>query len=150
MLDIRYVAGLFDGDGYIRINRWEKPESIHIRYNLHGGINMTYRPVIEQLHRQFGGNFHRHARTKLTHRTLYLWTVTSATCADFLRQIRPYVVVKAEEVDVALELQDSIDAWKHKLGHHYKLHPQRDRVIAHRERLYARISELKRVTFDLA
>jgi len=150
MLDVRYVAGLFDGDGYVRINRWEKPESTHIRYNIHAGINMTHRPIIEDLHRQFAGNLHKTRRPSIkpTHRTLYSWTVTSAAAAAFLRLIRPHCIVKADEIDIALKLQDSIDEWNHRLGWHYGVHPRRPEIRAYRERLFAEIAELKRVRFD--
>lgn len=152
MLDIRYVAGLFDGEGYIRINRWEKPESEHIRYNLFGGINMTWQPLIESLAEQFGGKCYASRRhcSNPKHRTLYQWMVSSKRCAGFLALIRPHLVVKADEVDLAFEFQESIDRWKHKLGHHYGFHPQRHRVFAHRERLYREISALKHRQFDLA
>ena len=151
-LDLKYVAGLFDGEGYIRINRWQTPNSIHIRYNLFGGINMTYKPVIQQLHQQFEGHFAQNRRScyKPTHRTLYTWMISSRRCAEFIRQIRPYLIVKADEVDLALEFQDSINRWRHKLGHRGSIPPERAAVFADRDRLYREISELKHRRFDLA
>lgn len=51
-----YAAGLFDGEGHVRIAHWQKPGSIHIRSQLIVGIGMTYLPVIEALQRTYDGS----------------------------------------------------------------------------------------------
>jgi hypothetical protein len=81
---------------------------------------------------------------------VYRWAVGNQICARFLRQIVPYTIVKGEEIAIALELQASIDLWKFKLGNHSRFHPERDRVLADRERLCLKISELKHLTFPTA
>lgn len=150
MLDIKYVAGLFDGEGWVRISTWQKPSSIHVRYSVHGGINMCHRPIIESLHAQFGGHFYVQPRPNPKHRTLYAWVFASKQGRGVLRLMRPHLVVKAAEVDLALELQDSIDTWKFKLGSRYFKHPERDAIFAYRKRLASEMSELKHIRFDPA
>lgn len=151
MLDIRYVAGLFDGEGYVRINEWQKPNSPHIRFNVFVGINMTYRPLIEMLQQQFGGGFNvnRHDLRNPKQRACFAWNLGSSTAANFLREILPYLIVKREEAEIALLLQANIDEYRHKLGSPFGgYHPQRDEIFAYRRSLAAQITALKRRTFD--
>lgn len=149
-LDDQYAAGLFDGEGYIRINRWEKPNSNHVRYQLFGGIGMTFKPVIDLLQQTYGGSLHvnRHSERNANHRDQFGWIVASQTAATFLRRVLPYLIVKRDEAEIALEVQASIDEWKFKLGNRGGFHPDRDKVFAHRKALAARLFELKHRSFS--
>jgi hypothetical protein len=149
-MDIRYAAGLFDGEGYVRVARWAKPNSHHVRYQVIAGIGMTYLPVIEALRDQFGGslNENRHDLRNPKARIQFTWHIASQTAASFFRKIVPHLLVKRDEVQLALELQDSIDKYVHKLGHHHKTHPDRDKIFAYRADLAAQIFALKKRSFS--
>src|SRR5690242_19921308 len=110
-MDMSYVAGLFDGEGYVRISRWKKPGSSHIRYSLVAGINMTYRPIIETLQKKFGGGLHsnRYDLRNPKQRIGFCWVVASQAAASFLRLIQPHAIVKREQIDLALLFQANID-----------------------------------------
>jgi hypothetical protein len=148
-MDIRYAAGLFDGEGYVRVARWEKPNSPHVRYQVVGGIGMTYLPVIEALHRRFGGsiNQNRHDLRNPNARIQFTWHIASQTAASFFRKALPHLIVKRDEVELALKLQDSIDEYRHKLGHHHVRHPERDKIFAYRANLASQIYALKKRAF---
>lgn len=149
-MDIRYAAGLFDGEGYVRVATYKKPNSIHTRYQIYGGINMCHRPVIEALHSQFGGNMPTPGRRiSPKHRPLYTWNVSSQKMASFLRKVLPYLIVKRDEAILALELQACIDKHKHKLGGHYFQHPDREAIFARRAEIAAEIKALKSRSFSL-
>jgi hypothetical protein len=150
-LDDRYAAGLFDGEGWVRVSKWAKPNSIHTRYQILLAIGMSHAPVIRSLHNTYGGslNVNPHSRRNPKHRDQFLWYCASQKAAAFLRRVVPYLVVKRDEAELALELQRSIDEWKHKLGCHHAVHPQRDEIFAYREDLARRITELKHVRFSL-
>lgn len=147
-MDDRYAAGLFDGEGYIRIARWQKPQSVHIRYQVFGGIGMTYYPVIQMLRDTYGGsiNQNRHDLRSSNHRIQFTWHVGSQIAAIFLRRVIPFLVVKKEEAEVALMLQEHIDRLPYKPGG-TGIRPDRDQVLAYREELYQRISSLKKRSF---
>lgn len=150
MLDDRYAAGIFDGEGYVRISKWENPEKTKVRNQIYAGLNVTFRPVIEALKETYGGSIHvnRHSLRKANHRDVFVWNVSSQNAARFFRLILPYLIIKREEVELALELQASIDEWKFRLGNKWAYHPERDAVLAHRDDLRLRISELKHRTFS--
>lgn len=143
-MDDKYAAGLFDGEGFIRINHQVIKTSNHIRYNLYGGINMTYRPIIEKLYEEYGGSLHSRPATP-PNRALFGWVIASQTAASFLRRVRPYLVVKAAEADLALEFQHNIDS-NPNCGGGRK--PNRQDLLNFRDDLYLRIKALKKPIFE--
>ncbi len=148
-MDDRYAAGLFDGEGYVRIARWAKPGSKHIRYQVIGGIGMTHRPVIEALREAYGGsvNMNRHDLRNKNHRIQFTWHVGSQIACDFLRRVMPHLVVKREEAEIALALQEHIDTNPYVSAGRNALRDDRTDIIAHRESLYRKISALKKRSF---
>ena len=149
-MDIRYAAGLFDGEGYVRIARWKKPNSRHVRYNVVAGIGMTYLPIIEALRDQFGGSLseNRHDLRNSKARIQFTWNIGSQVAARFLRKVLPHLIVKHDEAQLALLLQDNIDKYVHKLGHHHIYHPDRDKIFAYRADLADQIFALKKRSFS--
>lgn len=140
-MNIYYVAGLFDGEGYVYIFR--KEHGNHIGYYVTAGILMCHYPTMLAIHEQFGGhlNGNRSDLRNPKHRTGFTWGVANQKAANFLRQIRPYVNIKSDEIDIALQLQANIDLHRGKYGN------QRDEVLAYRDTLYQQCKALKKRTF---
>ena len=88
ILDDRYAAGLFDGEGCVRIAKWKKPNSTHERYSIFIGMNMVHRPIIEAFKETYGGSLHqpKHPRHPKW-RPVFLWALGSQEAATFLRRI---------------------------------------------------------------
>ncbi len=144
-LSIEYVAGLFDGEGMVRAQKAKRSE-IHTTYQVITMVGMTHRPIIEMLCSQFGGRItiNDHSKRKATRRPQHCWNLSSQQACSFLRTIRPFCVVKAEEIDLALKLQASIDEHRYKLGNQYWMHPMRNQIFAEREQLFQELKRLKR------
>jgi hypothetical protein len=135
---------LFDGEGMVRINR-QKLGSTHVRYAVFAFLGMTDPRPIRSLVKELGGHLsiNHHERRNSNHRPQYCWTVSSKRAVAFLKQIRPYCLVKGEEIDIALRLQSNIDKWRFKLGNQHKTHPERNAVMAEREKMFHEITKLK-------
>ena len=150
-MDDRYAAGLFDGEGYVRITKWKKPNSTHIRYAIFGGIGMSHRPIIEALQAEYGGtlSMNRHDLRKSVNRIQFTWTFASQVGASFLRRIHPYSVVKREEIELALKLQDHIDNNPYISAgrNHMDERPNKEAINAYREDLHLQITALKKRSF---
>lgn len=146
MMDIAYAAGLFDGEGMVRIARYKIPNSINTRYQVITMIGMTHEPVIRALCETFGGSVHcnDHSKRNAKHRPQWCWYLSSRKASEFLAAIRPFLIVKAAEVDIATALQFNIDEYKFRLGNRFTLHERRDEIFAWRESAYHRLMELKR------
>jgi hypothetical protein len=69
--------------------------------------------------------------------------------SNFLRRIRPYVIVKREEVDLVLQLRDHIDQHPYNFkgrgdGANRK---DREKILAYREKLYQACKALKKRSY---
>jgi len=148
-MDDRYVAGLFDGEGVVRINR--KQRGVHRGYNLHVAIGMNYYPVVKALCDAYGGSVHmnRHDLRNPKNRIQFSWIVANQKAATFLRRILPFAIVKLDEIVIALKLQDHIDANPYiSAGRNHMLERKnRDKILAYREELCIQISALKKRSF---
>ena len=148
-LDIRYVSGLFDADGWITINKWQHPGRNYTRYQLFVGVGQVYYPLIRQLKDQFGGLLHRNDsahKRKSSCRICYMWRLSSKDAASFLAQIEPWLVVKKPQAQLAIELQRHIT--KHASDFKYRPH-LREELYAYRENVRAKMKALKSYSFDV-
>ncbi len=95
--DLTYSAGLFDGEGYITIGEARKARGGG--FNLKAGVNLT-RDVgaLEGLHHLFGGSYKPRENAKYK-----AWFVCGAKAASFLKSMLPYLKIKKEEAQLALE-----------------------------------------------
>lgn len=148
-MDDRYAAGLFDGEGYVRIARWQKASSRHIRYQLILGIGMTFRPVIEELRNTYGGsiNMNRHDLRRKTHRIQFTWHAGSQIGAAFLRRVMPYLIVKRDEAKIALLFQEHIDKNPYVSAGPVAMRDNHSEIVAYREKLFQEITALKKRSF---
>ena len=144
----QYAAGLFDGEGWIRIDKWKHHSLNHTRYCLHLGINMCDPEAIFQLFKQFGGHFDPSGRrVKPTHRTLFEWHLTTKKAYQFLLYIEPYAIVKRAQIRLAIRFQKHVWGSKRIVVHEQggcRLPPK---TIEFRERVYLKMRALKHVRY---
>ena len=148
-LDIRYVAGLFDADGWITINKWPHPGRDYVRYQLFVGVGQVHYPLIRQLKDQFGGLLHRNDsanKRNTRNRICYMWRLSSRNAQSFLISIEPWLVVKKPQAQLAIELQNHIT--KHASDFKYRPH-MREELYAYRENVLAEMKRLKAYSFDV-
>lgn len=145
VMDDRYAAGLFDGEGYIRItNQQLRNFKFHVRYQLYVGVCMCDPRPLLALQKEYGGSFHWATRPKNeNHRALCSWIITSRQATAFLERIRPYLIVKADQADLAFEFRKGFEG-KPNWG------SVSAEELAKRERIRKEILRLKHVTFDPA
>lgn len=104
-LDAAYMAGFFDGEGsvyaasrYGKTNIGDRRPSPIIMVCI-GNTNL---PVLELHKAEYGGSLH--SRKKNDRWQLqWQWSIGPRAAEQYLRAIRPYLVIKAEVVDAALE-----------------------------------------------
>src|SRR5205807_7611595 len=105
-MDKKYIAGIFDGEGWVRISRQKHPKYNHIRYQLYTGVNMVCPDVVSALHKQFGGTFSISPRRKNTHRTLFVWVTSGHGSVRFLKTILPYLRIKKVEAELGIQFME--------------------------------------------
>ena len=96
-LSLEYIAGLFDGEGYITVNN-NKGNFVPTV-----GIKMNGFNLLKSLNIKFGGYFYQ--RKKYINRPLTEWTLRGALqVSNFLTQIEPFLIIKKEQAQLCLEL----------------------------------------------
>lgn len=148
-LDIRYVAGLFDADGWVTINKWPHPGRDYVRYQLFVGIGQVHYPLIASLKKQFGGLLHRndsaHRRNPKC-RIVYMWRLSSKDARQFLTDILPWLVVKKSQAALAIQFQEHVT--RHASDFKYRSH-MRAGLYSYRENVLTQLKEMKSLSFDV-
>jgi hypothetical protein len=109
MLDPRYIAGLFDGEGCVSVCY------SRLRYRVDGKtpimalkivvlISNTYKPILERLKRTYGGSICRTRRDeRVGHKTGWSLRFTStATQKRFLKVIVPHLIIKRRQAKLGM------------------------------------------------
>ena len=136
-----YIAGFFDGEGMVRLNKALIKDQIY--YSLQTVIvNTDIRPLI-QMQSKYGGTIAARKKGKEHHKIAYRWRLTTNDAENFLRKIYKFIIVKKEQVDIALEYQEYIHSIKKRFGGRYSKMPPEE--ICKREVYFMKLKELKKV-----
>ncbi len=128
-----YAAGFFDGEGCIMISR--RKNTFWIRFE----IAQADPAPLHWLAARWCGKVRRyHSRA----RPIWYWGLSSISAMRFLHAIRPFLIVKAGQVDIAFEFEKTVAL---------KLvgRPTPPGVLAARTKLVARMKDAKRAYLDL-
>lgn len=100
MLDIRYIAGIIDGEGSIQL----KVESRNGVYRLYPTVvvKMTNYKLVKTLHEEFGGSFST-IKSDGVRKISYVWQLANTTNKLFLEKLLPYLIVKKEQANLVLD-----------------------------------------------
>jgi hypothetical protein len=97
-----YVAGLFDGEGYIRCSFKKHHKGRKRGMEFWIIVTNTYRPILEYLRMSFGGSIYENPSRSSKHKMSYFWKLTSRNAFVVLSQIAPYLKVKREQANLPL------------------------------------------------
>ena len=96
LYSLQYLAGFFDGEGSIFVT------PAGGRYPVYVSISNTYKPVLDEFARRFGGKVIL-GRQKENYKQIYLWCITTNKALACIRTLRPYLIEKAPQAWLALE-----------------------------------------------
>src|SRR5438132_4547552 len=108
---LAYLAGFIDGEGSIAIGRNEqrtrKDGPLKRRWYLRLSAHQLDPRPLRLLASFFEGSVRRHGYRRLpANRDLFEWVVVSEKAYRAISAMRPYLIVKAEQADVAIEFQE--------------------------------------------
>ena len=99
-LDLKYIAGLFDGEGCIHIDKHEKP---CLHYSLVVHLTNSNAKVIKKVRKTIGfGCIQTERKTK---KIVYIFRLCSRQAKSFLVKVYPYLEIKKEQTKLAIEYQ---------------------------------------------
>lgn len=95
--DCAYAAGFFDGEGHANVRDNGGYKALHI------SIGQTSLPVLEWFREFYGGNIYEYKReAQSTLKPFWQWSIVGTRAKLFIKQVRPFLKVKVEQVDKAL------------------------------------------------
>ena len=94
---LSYLAGFFDGEGYIGI------VTVHSCLSLRISITQKEKTILNLFQCLFGGNISSHSK----YDDCYRWYIYSDGALQFLRELLPYLMLKAGQAKIAIEFQQN-------------------------------------------
>src|SRR3990167_619389 len=101
--DWAYLAGVIDSDGCIQASKCGRSTSHYYQLSLH--VIQKKMPIIEFLHKNFGGGISLVWRTHSKTRYYFRFVLTGVKCSELLKRVLPYLKNKREQALLGIELQ---------------------------------------------
>ncbi len=103
---LAWAAGFFDGEGCVMIELSKEKGCRHgVRTSLHTTVTQTSLPCLQLFLEAFGGRIiTSESRTPQGRRwaVQHRWVTRNEEAAEFLQKVKPYLVVKKEQAEIAL------------------------------------------------
>lgn len=136
--ELAWVAGFIDGEGSIGIIKTYGRHGQSPTYLIRLEVSNTNREIITFLRDLFGGGLQPDKKRNPAWKDSYKWVVAAKQAKDIIEQITPYLRLKKQQAELALELAKG-------LGHFYAHHQQLPQCeLERREQLYQRMRVLNR------
>lgn len=105
-LSLNYFAGYFDGEGCISIYNSGK-KATHT--NVYCRVSSVNPLIPNSFKREFKGNITKYKGRGDNHRDGFCWSVSAKKAEFFLLKIKPYLITKREEAQVALNFRKHLN-----------------------------------------
>jgi len=146
-LSKNYIAGFFDGEGHISIPKYKHRGYVNYRMTLRVGITNCYKPVLEELKKQYGGSLiEKSWQKKKGQIPCYEWNCSSNLAKLFLQDVISCLVVKKEQAELAIEFQNLM----RKQGQTFKTEKERTASYEEKNWYYKKLAELKLRTKNIS
>jgi hypothetical protein len=101
MISSQYSAGFFDGEGCINVSSCRK--TVLIR-TLVVNTNLT---ILEMFKERWGGDIYCNKKGKEHWKQAYTWRLSNNAAYEFLKDIYPFLVVKAQQAEASFIFFDN-------------------------------------------
>ncbi len=109
--ELAYAAGLFDGEGSVLFRtrpggRYHDPLRVRKRYHqIDVSLSSTDLVIVVWLNERWPGTVNQHVYRNERHNPAWRWVRTGAKAEAFLRDARPYLILKAPQADLAFQMR---------------------------------------------
>ena len=141
---IEYLAGFIDAEGSLMIAKWKGTGSWNPQYRARISLSNTYRAVLEDVQRAFGGILVDDPRSEVRWKHAYQLVWTGRTVGQLLSSLMPHLRLKQEQAEVMMDFishqRSSRQGREGRNGRFFAA--LSDGVIAYREGLYRHMRAL--------
>jgi hypothetical protein len=100
-----YAAGIVDGEGCVAIDRYSNKDLPSYCYRLKVRVGNTSIDLIEWLKNTFGGNVKTIKPRSKNNKRAWEWYLAGEPAAKFIKLVRPYLLIKKQQADLAIAFQ---------------------------------------------
>ena len=111
-LKIAYLAGIIDADGFISAHRRKRGDAVYCSPLI--GISGTSSEPHLLAQSFWGGSFFSYVPKNPSHREQFQWQAVGGRAAAAITAIRPHLLTKCRQADIALEMWRLIDCGVHR------------------------------------
>jgi hypothetical protein len=104
-----YLAGFFDGEGCVYILRGYRSNGNPF-YSLEISLTSSDIKPLQEAQALFGGKISTAKGVKASNKDIFRLRLRSNQAASALRAMLPFLIVKAERAEIALEFQEKLSA----------------------------------------
>lgn len=137
--DLAWAAGLIDGEGCVLIAKRSERD-----YQLRLTVAMVHKPTLDRLRSIFGvGNVRPHVGARPDGwRQKWVWLISARQALAVLELVRPFMITKAGEADLALQFAHTFEGTK-------KGRALTSEVLEARESLFRNLQVAKQYAFEV-
>jgi hypothetical protein len=111
-VDLAYIAGLIDGEGYIGIKKSTYQirvvkDMVNPSYHERIQIRMVDEEAIKFIADNFGGFYYKEKPHSRSPKPLYCYQASDLKATNILKQILPFLKVKRKNAEIVLKLRES-------------------------------------------
>lgn len=147
MIDLNYLAGFIDGEGWIGVykstanGKQQKSD----RYTLGVGIGQTLKGLnlFIELREQFGGNVSFYQPKLKNAQRQCKYVVLGSNALELLKKIEPFLILKKQQANLAISFQEKKNSENTK-NNNYRGKILPEEVIREREKTYLLLKELNK------
>lgn len=116
-----YLAGFADGEASIGLHHFRHPKGDRQpRFSITLQISNINHEVILWMQERTGGSIYTRQPSQDRRRVLYCLQVPSVRCCAFLKQVLPFLIVKREQAELAIEFHERFYSTRWPRGRHRK------------------------------
>lgn len=139
-----YLAGLFDGDGYIGIRK-QYPSPDRMQYVMSVVLTLTDKPTLEFWIEKTGiGSFCTLPRNATGRKPVYQWRLAAKKGESLLRMIYPYLMIRKSQADIAFRFRKTISRSMYNRGRNKDLY---EIAMKKREELMQELQQIKKKNY---
>jgi len=103
-MNLEYLAGLFDGEGYFSINRRQNRGN-EISYRLYASITLRQYSILKEIQEFAGGVVRQSSEATIRHASCFIWTVIGKEAAELAHAIKDKLRAKKQQAELAIQYQ---------------------------------------------